>query len=151
MSFIEIVFLAYVFIYVANKEVLFKSPVLQFRLRATIVYYVTLIFRTLIPAVLVSRGCPRAAVYLRFTEVGTQTRQVNEDPTSFISFTSCDVTRRHNLTASFSFHFIKTSRETPAQQSRRLKSVGHDGGYRRIIIVVYVKRARRKRPIRYTT
>lgn len=73
-------------------------------------------------------------------KVSTQTRQVDEDFTSFISFSSCDVTWRLNFIPSFSFHFIKTSREREAS-CKLVKKRCCGGGYRRVIIVVYVKKS----------
>jgi len=81
-----------------------------------------------------SRKYPAAV----FPKVITQTRQVDEDSASFISFSSCDVTWRFNFILSFSFHFIKTSREREASYKLVKKRCG--GGYRRVIIVAYVKK-----------
>lgn len=77
-----------------------------------------------------------------------QTRQVNEDSASFISFSSCDVTWRSNFTPSFSFHFIKTSRDRGVPR-KLVKKCCRDGGYRRAIIVVYAKKIQRKRDKTY--
>lgn len=72
---------------------------------------------------------------------------MDEDSASFISFSSCDVTWRLNFIPSFSFHFIKTSRKREASCKLVKKLCRGDGGragYRRVIIVVYAKKIRRK-------
>lgn len=126
----------HVFIYVNGKKGLQISSALIY-VRAVISDCMShFIFYILIS----SRGYHANISLAVLPKVSTQTRQVDEDFTSFISFSSCDVTWRPNFIPSFSFHFIKTSREREASY-KLVKKRCRGGGYRRVIIVVYVEKS----------
>lgn len=132
-------FLCIVFIYVGSTKRDCKSLLLLFMFTLVPRFWIIYVTLTIFYINFFTRLSRKYSAAV-FPKVITQTRQVDEDSTSFISFSSCDVTWRFNFIPSFSFHFIKTSRVREAS-CKLVKKRCRGGGYRRVIIVAYVKKS----------